>query len=171
LTRGYLVDNIPTLQAAWYVSFEVNPKATVARQSNIIHFTINKDVGSYGDRVPGVWFISHTTKLHICSAVSGNVNYCFQTNPLRLNAFTKVEIANTFVSNGQSWYEIRVGGQQVHRVRNTRPAYFANVKVYRGDPWYNPSKAEIKNLVFNNLPHGKKSNNCYFTGFLEKNSY
>lgn len=155
LTRGYHIDTIPTVEAAWYVSFEIQPMSTRAGWSNVLHFSKNGNRARYGDRVPGVWFIEHSTRLHICSAFSGNRNHCFDTNHLPFNIYTKIEISNRYKSNGQTWYEIQFGGQKVYSVRNTRPAYFPNVKVYRADPWYNPSPAKIKNLVYNNLPHGK----------------
>lgn len=169
LTRGYYTDTIPTLEAAWYVSFEVKPIATSTEWCNIVHFTINKNSGSYGDRVPAVWFIKHTSRLHICSAVSGNVNHCFNTDNLPFNIFTKIEISNRFQNNGHTWYEIRVGEVLVYSVQNIKPVYFANVKVYKGDPWDNPCSAQIKNLVYDNLPNGNVSFItlfCFYIVFL-----
>jgi len=72
VSRNYLLTTIPTFQDAYYVSFEVKPSSTHSEWRNIIHFTAGKNTENYGDRIPAVWFIGHTTRLHICSAVNGD---------------------------------------------------------------------------------------------------
>ena len=46
------------------------------------------------------------------------------------------------------YYSIWLDGKRVHRVENTRPETFRNVKVFSGDPHYYPADATYKNLVW-----------------------
>lgn len=43
--------------------------------SNILHIGLGADNGVYGDRTPGIWFLSNTTRLYISNAINGNKDY------------------------------------------------------------------------------------------------
>ena len=155
---GDLIDTIPELTASWTVCFDIKVTGTLAAWSNIVHFT-DQDTNNvnFGDRIPGVWLrMGMTTQLHICSAISTNKNTCFTSQNLLLNCYYKVEITNRFEEDGQTWFQVRIDGNLVYSVRNTAPMYFDNVKVYASDPWHPAAPVMIKNLVYNNLPIGKK---------------
>ena len=64
------------------MSVDIMPTGTMDGWSNILHVGTGGDHAIYGNRSPGIWFHSRTTKLHICNAVNGNSNYCVNTNPL-----------------------------------------------------------------------------------------
>ena len=150
-----MLTTIPTFQDAYYVSFEVMPTSTHSEWRNIIHFTADKNNEKYGDRIPAVWFVGHTTRLHICSAVNDNKNYCINTKEgVPFHEYTKVEISQEQQSDGSFLYQIRVGGNQIHSIINKQPRYFPNVKVYRSNPWDNAADAEVRNIMHRNLKHG-----------------
>ena len=59
------------LGKSWTVRFEIKPFRTRPGWSNVLHATTGGNNGVYGYRTPGVWMISNTRRLHICSAVNG----------------------------------------------------------------------------------------------------
>ena len=156
LTKDNVVDIIPMLTPAWSISFEINPYSTIEGWSNVIHFTTGGNAGTYGFRIPAVFVISRSSRLHICSAINGNNNVCFNSNPLPWNEYTRVEISQVQQDNTTSFlYTISIGGEQVYQVVNTDARFFADVKVYKADKWYNPAPAFVKDFVYRNLPSGK----------------
>eukprot|EP00111_Clytia_hemisphaerica_P017532 TCONS_00051901-protein len=154
IARNYLVDSIETLSPTWYVSFQVQPIHRVAQWSNVIHLTASgKDITSYGDRIPAVFFNRHSTSLHICSAVNNNRNYCFNTQPLPLHRWSTVEITQFQQGHTAVFYKIKINGQVVHKVQNKNVRFFPNVQVYRGNPFYTAAPARIRAFTYKNLPY------------------
>lgn len=158
LPRGYVVDTIQTVENSWYVSLEVNPFSTVPGFSNILHLTAgDKDNSNYGDRIPGIWLQSDSTKPYICSAVNGNKDYCYKSDDsLPSGQFSKIDIRQVQLATGPYQYRITINGKVVHSIVNSQPRYFTDVKVYAADPWYFPSSVLVRNLVYGNLPHEYK---------------
>lgn len=137
-----------TLPLGWGISFNIFPVNLVHGLSNILHATIGRDVGRIGYRIPAIWFRSGTTRLHICSAVSGGQNYCynsFRDLPLFKQSFVIVQQIKT---SRPRWYryQIIVNGIRVKSVINTKAEIFSNVKYYTSDPWYTPAKAVLTNF-------------------------
>ena len=98
------------LTPAWSISFEINPYSTIEGWSNVIHFTTGGNAGTYGFRIPAVFVISRSSRLHICSAINGNNNVCFNSNPLPWNEYTRVEISQVQQDNTTSFlYTISIG--------------------------------------------------------------
>ena len=147
------------LTRGWKVSLDITPFGTVNGWSSIMHATTGGNNGVYGDRTPGIWFHSGTTKLHICSAVNGNKNYCFNSDPIPLNEESKIIVQQiqAVENNPQYTYEIIINGDKVLSVFNDKPETFENVEYYTGDPWYQPAKvAEIKGLTIEKFKHTGK---------------
>merc|ERR1712188_260941 len=74
------------------VSFTLNPISVSYGWRNILHITNNVAGGNYGymgNRIPGVWFHSMTTKLHICTGCDGNHNFCL--NPGESQIFLAIQ--------------------------------------------------------------------------------
>ena len=155
LVRHNPVDIIPSVAPAWYVSFEIFPEGVVNGWNNIIHFTTGGNHGKHGDRIPAVWFHTASTRLHICSSISGNFNECFNSKSLKQNVYTKVEIMQKQISNTRYRFSVWIAGKRVYHTVNTAARYFSNVKVFRSDPWHPAANALIKNLVYRNLEHSK----------------
>ena len=106
--------------------------------------TISGNTDVYGARVPGIW--THSAGyFHICFAVNGNKNYCFNTKKIPINKWVKVRLSQQ-LEDSQYIYKIFINGQQVVRTVNSQPREFKNVKVYSGDPWYEVADAYVRNF-------------------------
>ena len=120
--------------------------------TSIIHLTTKNNCCSYGERIPAVYFWSSASaatknRLHICSAVSGNGNYCSDSKKtVRRGHWTKVSITQRR-DGARFKYTVKVGNDVIRSVYNTQPREFYNVKVYSADPWSTNANAYIKNLV------------------------
>ena len=145
---------VPTLSQHWKLQFSIKPFHTKHGWTNIMHATIGGNVGKIGDRIPAVFFNSRTTKLHICSAVSGNKNFCKNTNALPVNKFSSVIIQQipkqrrygTRSYGTQYHYQIIINGKTVLDVVNKYPQVFHKVSYYVSDPWYPPAVAIVSNF-------------------------
>ena len=143
------------LLLGWRVVFHIQPFDIVHGWGSVLHATIGGNIGKYGDRIPGVWFLPGKTQLHICSAVNGNKNYCKNTKPLPLNKFSTVVIQQIQKApfGNHYYYQIIINNIVEHDVLNTRPKAFHNVKYYLGDPWYWAARAFVRGLSVVNLAH------------------
>ena len=148
LQPNVLDQTVPVLYPDWTVSFEIKPFGVVPGLANIIHLTAGgEDVTSYGDRVPGIWFHGGTTKLHICSSVNSNKNYCVNPlNPLAVNEWTSVEISQRRNYRGDFEYIINLGNGYTHSIVNIDAQRFENVQVFTSDPWYPTAAATMRKL-------------------------
>lgn len=70
-----------------------------------------------------------------------------------LDTYANVKVSQTWNSSHYI-YEIIVNGRLSTRVVNYSPQIFRNVVLYASDPWRHPPEADIKNLVFENIPNG-----------------
>ena len=137
------------LLRGWTLSMSIKPTGKVSGWSNIFHATIGKNHGRYGDRVPGIWFHSNTNKLHITSAVSGNVNHRFDKIVLPENKFTKLMVRQIQKEDDNRYhYQIFVNNKKVYEVVNTKPTVFNDVVFYAADNWYKPAKAQLRKVNF-----------------------
>ncbi|XP_047144978.2 uncharacterized protein LOC101236634 isoform X1 [Hydra vulgaris] len=146
IKRNNLIALLSYLDKAYSISFKIKPKSYSFGLKNIIHLTINKDLGKYGDRTPAIFFLSDNShRLSITSAVSGNIIYDFLTQPLPLNEWTSIQILQIQL-NGKYVYSVYLNETMVHSIENTNPQSFENVKVYAANPWYDALDGSIKNL-------------------------
>ena len=145
------------LPRGWKVSLEIKPFAIYGGWSNVLHATIGRDVGRHGDRTPGIWFLPGTTRMHICSTVNGNTNYCHNTVPLPKDKQNKIIVQQVQNPNNyQYYYQIFINGKKVHEILNQQTQIFNNVKYYASDPWYYPAKATIDKFRLETYKHKGK---------------
>ena len=136
-----------------YVKFEVKTFGTMTSEhTNLLHLTTGEDGNGdpivHGERIPGAWFMTESTKLFISTSLNNNDDYIIlPPDSLPLNQYTEVEIYQKIDGNNQYKYEIKIAGNLIHSAINSNPLTFSNVKVYSGDPWYETRQAYIKNLV------------------------
>ena len=152
------------LTRGWDVSFEITPFGTVSGWSNIMHATTGGDDDVYGARTPGIWFISGTTKLRICSAINGDKTYCLDSDPIPLNKESKIIVQQIQAEDGgdQYYFKFFINDKKVKSVLNTQPKVFYNVTYYTSSPWYQPAKAKINNFkleLFNHKGESSTQNN------------
>ena len=149
--RSNLIDIIPTLSPAWYVSFDIYPISSGYWRS-VVHFASNDHINHYGGRVPEV--VMQNSRLYIYNAVNGHRRHWYGSNPLTFNKYTRVEISQKPSNVSGVLYTIRIDGRRVYRIINRDARYFENVYVYKGNRWRNPANVLIKNFIYKNLPDG-----------------
>ncbi|XP_047144908.1 uncharacterized protein LOC105846093 isoform X2 [Hydra vulgaris] len=146
IKKNNLIALLSYLDEAYSVSFKIKPRSYSLGWKSVIHLTIGKDVGNYGDRTPAVFFNSDRSgRLYITSAVSGNSNHIFITQPLPLNEWTSIQILQIQLK-GKYVFSVYLNELIVHSVENTKPQSFENLKVYAADPWYDAQDCSIKDL-------------------------
>ena len=147
-----------SLPLGWRVSVQIRPLGIRNGFSSILHASIGGDAKNYGDRTPAIFFRPKSTGLHICSAVSGNPNYCFDSQPIRRNAYTTVVIQQVQKPKYGNlyFYQIFINGRKVRDVLNTRPQVFRNVRYFASNPFLQPAIANIRNFRLTNTPKKRK---------------
>ena len=150
LERNKLVATIPVLKKEYTVSFKIKPVTYSKEWRSVIHLTTDQNYGKYGERNPAVWFQDDGSgRLAIFSAINGNNNAYFVTEPLPLNKWSSIKI-NQRQIKGVFYFCVDVNGKNIHTKENNQVADFKNVKVYAADPWYNPQNGFIKDIrIFN----------------------
>lgn len=132
------------------ISFEVYPTKFLSEWANVLHFTTSDDKGFFGTRIPGVWFTPATSpdynKLYIGNHINGKHDHFIVTEQeFPLDDWIKVRMSQVPVANGYG-YSVYVNDVLEYSVINMRPAYFFDVKLYAGDPWYKVQPGYIRNL-------------------------
>lgn len=154
LVKGKIQRRIPVVTPYYWLSLKIKPIQKIPAWGSIVHLTTGGDVAKLGYRTPAVFFHANTFKLHICSSINGNRNYCWNS-PFQLphNKYSRIAIGQQVV-NGHLLYRILYNGKQVFSVRVNKPYTFKKVIAYGADPWYAPAKAVIKDLKFRNIRPG-----------------
>ena len=155
-----MIQTKSVLPRGWSVSFLIKPRGVLHGWSAIMHASIGGNGHKYGDRTPKVWFHDWTTRLHICSAVNGNANYCYnQHGQLPKHSFSRITIRQIQKSDSGYlyYYQIFINGKKVVDVLNRRPAAFRNVKYYQASPFFQGANAELRNFHVKTYPHRGKS--------------
>ena len=102
----------------------------------------------YGSRVPAIFFHKGSHRLHICSTVNNNKNFCIDTvQSLPTDRYTEIRITQSYNEEGALIYRVFVDGVKLTEKVNTNPRRFETMTVHLTDPFYLPAKATIKNLV------------------------
>ncbi|XP_065662137.1 uncharacterized protein LOC100207579 isoform X3 [Hydra vulgaris] len=150
LGKGLLLGTLFLLRKVYTVSFKVKPTKYSKCLKSVLHLTLGKDFGDYGDRTPGVWFHEDGSgKLVIYNAVNGNANYLVETAPLALDKWSSVKISQVMLGN-KYWYSVDLNGVNIHRTENSDARDFKNVKVYASNPWYDAQYSFMTDLLIIN---------------------
>lgn len=166
-TRNILLEKISRLSPSYVVKFDFKPRYFQDGYTNILHLTASRDdCCKQGDRIPGIWFHgasanSTYNKLLICSAVNGLGNYCVDSKPnIPRGKWTTVEVSQR-PEGAHYIYQVKVGGVLLASMINDQPRYYARVKVYGSDKWYNTAEGSMRNLVIDPNAEGKVPNPVY----------
>ncbi|XP_065640122.1 uncharacterized protein LOC100209097 isoform X1 [Hydra vulgaris] len=150
LIQSALLGTLYVLKKEYTISFKLKPIKYSKGWKSVLHLTLGKDYGTYGDRNPGVWFHEDGSgKLSIFAAVSGNVNYYVETTSLPLNAWSYLKIYQIFM-DGKYWFSVDLNGINIHRVENIDARDFKTLKVYASDLWYASQEGLISDLLIIN---------------------
>jgi len=143
LRRTYLIDRISTA-VDFELTFSIKPTGIVLGWSNLLHFTTRGNHGA-GGRIPGIWFHSLSTRLHVRMG-----------RGLAWNA--GCDTSETLPINRMTYVTVRLHGTSLQVVFNSRVVCKADyptkepghmgVDVYAGDPWYKPARALVSDLRY-----------------------
>lgn len=118
--------------------------------------TIGGDVNQYGKSITSISFDPKTIQLSICTTLGANTNHCYNSAGLSSKKFINIQIRQTWDTKQNAYkYIISIDRILKHTVSNPTPAAFRDVKLWASDPWNDVADATIRNLAFENLPHGK----------------
>ncbi|XP_047144500.1 uncharacterized protein LOC105845954 isoform X2 [Hydra vulgaris] len=134
LIKNNLVATFPLLKTTYSVSFLFKPSFLPTVDTNIVHLTNKNSFSNYGERIPGVWFFTSGI-IFVSSAVNGDGDYKFMTNPIPLNVWSSIQVSQT-ETNGIYLYSIYLNGTNIFKIVNSKTQVFTNVFVYNGDPEY-----------------------------------
>jgi hypothetical protein len=131
------------------LSFKINLKATTGDWGSIFHFTsTNNNCCNLGDRSPGIWLFPGSTKLHIIlgdQEKGGN----FEIPNSNINIPIGQESLFTLICKGPS-VSVTLNEQEYSTTQPSKRAG-GTFTVYSGDPWYEPAKAELREVCFTPL--------------------
>ena len=135
-------------------SLEVNlkPTGTIAGWSNILLMASDttKDCCNDGNRIPAIFFHGNSNKLHVCFAISGSGNKCYNSDNLPSGKVTKIGIQQVHQYETTYRYSISLNGKEVYQTPNTKAKEYKNVKLYLGNEYHNPAKASVLKVKFQN---------------------
>lgn len=154
LESNKIIDNVALLSPYYELKFDLKPYGIVHGWSSVLHVTTGNDVTAYGDRAPAVFFHSLTTKMLVCTALSGNKNYCVTFKPLDVHKYAKIRIVQHVIS-GKLLFQVHINGKLEHSIENKDARFFKNVRVYSGDKWYTPANADVTNYSLQNTASRK----------------
>ena len=106
---------------------------------SVFHFTAtNNDCCNDGDRIPAFWVNSASFMFR--APIGSDYNY-------RYNSFNFVLGKSYHITIKQStagWFEIIINGNSQVKVENKYGAKsYSTVKLYAGDPWYEPFSSDF----------------------------
>ncbi|XP_065651454.1 uncharacterized protein LOC136079549 isoform X2 [Hydra vulgaris] len=146
IKKNNLIALLSYLDKAYSVSFQIKPKSYSLGWKSVIHLTIGRNLDNYGDRTPAIYFHEDGSgRLYITSAVNGNNNYVFITQPLPLNQWSSIQVSQIRI-NGKYVFSVYLNKSMIHSVENTNPRSFENLKVYASNPWFNAQDCSIEEL-------------------------
>ena len=120
--------------------------------ANVFHFTAHGNHLRYGDRIPALW-INKGGFFYVCSAVSGNNNYCKNVNFV-LGKEYQVTIQQ-LKESGKYWYEIIIDNVSKLKIENSQAKRFSSVKMYASDPWHNSFPSDLGSISNIRALHGE----------------
>ena len=132
IKTGDLKLSLPVLSPEWNIKIKFKITSFLSTQycgiMSMQHHFFNVQ---YGIRTPAISLNTHTSKIIIASAISGNANKYFVT-PLQLNTWYDIVVDQGYVGNGIYRYSIVVNGSQIFAIDNTQAVQFYDVGVYAG---------------------------------------
>ena len=116
----------PRLSAEWIVSFTLR-MTTLATSSNycsIIQLTQGGVFQQHGDRTSAVILYPPRDWFYFSSSINDNPNH-YINNYIRI-----IEIHQRYVNGGEYRYFIKINGEEIASIINTKAQQFYDVKVY-----------------------------------------
>ena len=150
ITKNRAVATIPRFGKVYTVQFEF--KVTQSKYQywcNIVHITTGGDYEDYGNRIASVFIKYHgdgNVESIINSPVNGNKGYNTFLEYPSMNKWVMVKVTQVKACDDYV-YKVEVDGNEVDKVKNTKPMRFENVTVYVSNPWIIAPPGYIRNLI------------------------
>lgn len=143
------MDILDEVTPCYRLVFVISPYGLVIKDSNILHVTKGENNDTYGDRNPFVMMIGDTTRLRICSAINGDKNHCWDSEPIPLHEDSKVKILQKNVQ-GELTFLIFINGELKYSVVNNDGKTFKKMKVFVSDKYYPAASVFMKHYEIEN---------------------
>ena len=152
VVKGQLLATYPEWGHFYRVEFDITVNAFPNKWFNVFHFTIQKNIGNYGDRAPAFWISKDDNGGHfnVVSAVSGDNGHAFNYQ-IELEKKYHFVIRQFEDHNEKVTYEIEIDNEVKHSVPNDQAWDFTNVILYVSDPWHDPFSSDYGILENLNL--------------------
>ena len=148
-----------------YKNFDISimlnlEKNTESGWSNVFGF-YQEDVGALqvGGRVPAVWLRPNSNALHICMALNGNGNNCWNSPEMPLDTWFELNIRQKFDKDNKRYlYQIFIDGELKRNMFNRQPMIFEGVNGIIGNQKIKPERnykvaaGKFENFKFESLP-------------------
>ena len=124
---------IPRLSTEWIVSLtlRMTTLATSSRFCSVIQLTQGGVFQQHCDRTPAVILYPPRDRFYIASSINDNPDHCIASaKGLTVNVYTNIEIHQRYVSGGRYRYFIKINGEEIASIINTKARQFYDVKVY-----------------------------------------
>lgn len=143
--KNTALPKISHLPKNYDVEFDITPRGKVSGWSNVMHLSHdNNNSGAYGRRIPGIWFMPNSLRLHVRDGDSSDGNAgCDPAKHLTKNQKTNVRVEIRERSTKVFYDDAEVCSRNV--AANKRHS-FNNVWAYAADPWYKASNASVNNI-------------------------
>ena len=142
-TKNKLLTTLPDIHKEFQVQLQIRISSFPHGWHNVIHLTTGGNVGAYGCRIATVWANGGSNPfLHICSAISGNWNYC-NNYYVSTNTWINLRMSQKKLAGGRYGFEFNVNNR-IDEVVNSQPVDFTNVKVFASDPWHDSITGAIR---------------------------
>ena len=133
---------------AFQIEFDITVKKLSSSSMSIFQFTsldltnLNHETSwKKGIRIPALFWDS-SKKLHFTMGVNDKINNYYNFAP-QINKKYHVVIQQ-FQKQGTTYtYEVKIDGQQVHGLDNTKAEMFTDVRLYAGNTWDKPWTSEF----------------------------
>ena len=136
LSRDNLVWTVPNWGYEIEIEFDVMVHSEISQDwSNVFHMiATDHDNAQPGSRLPSFMIWNGAKRFEICFSVNGNDNYCTYTE-YQLNQWHHFQISQFINPTGEVVYRIRVNGNTVREITNSKPRNFPEAKLYLSSPW------------------------------------
>jgi len=151
ISKDNHIGTLQRLGLQFVIAFELSFNTVPASGwYNILHFTTGGNGGSYGEKIPTLWYNSGNKKFYLYSAISGkgdNYKIGGQFYSVKVNTWYRMEISQLLKDNGEVVFEWKIEGTSYWSITNTDTRAFSNVKMFAGDPWYAALDGSMRGLT------------------------
>eukprot|EP01045_Picozoa_sp_COSAG04_P001346 COSAG04_NODE_44_length_31776_cov_9.320769_3_plen_991_part_00 len=142
------------LPSAFELGLDITPRGTVNGYANIFHVTATEnDYGTYGDRIPGLWFQPGTRKLYITDGTPQSANDNSRTWGCDDDLLTLTQGTTSHVQLQCSESAVRVyvhGALACDAPRDGRQVW-PDAKVYLSDHFVAAADAEVRDFYLGDI--------------------